>query len=156
MLKTFNFNVTDGNTNRIVPNTNMPKVNVVKSARVGLNMKKKEDNQTEYVMKPYRYLAYRYPIYPKKGKIHIALTLHMQGKTPQQIQQATGSPLSSIYNWIELYQQGYATNINNYVNMALDNESLCQAMGAWAKQYYNANNNSTLNAAPKVRYYLIN
>lgn len=106
---------------------------IVKSARVGLNMKKQVENQTEFIMKPYRYVAY--PHLTKKGKIHIALSLHASGNTPEQIHESTGSPLTSINTWIAWYTMGTQQLLSDFVDFDLDNESLCRALGAWSTQY---------------------
>lgn len=124
---------------------------IVKSARVGLNMKKKEDIQTLFVMKLYRYLIL--PSVTKKGKIHMALALHSQGKMPRQIQEIVGSTLVAINGWIELYKKGYNMKITDFLNVNLsDNEQLCKAIGSWTKTYGSKAQKNDDASALQVRY----
>jgi TusA-related sulfurtransferase len=131
-VKGFDFNATAKSKLYIKPKEDMPKRELVKSARVGLAMKKKEESQTLYVMKPYRYISL--PAKIKKGKIHMCLALHIEGKTTQQIQKITGAKIDSINGWIKLFNQGAKKKVKDFLGVTLDNDQIAQTIGAWAKE----------------------
>lgn len=131
-VKGFDFSATAKSKLYIKPKEDMPKRNLVKSGRVGLAMKKKEESQTLYVMKPYRYVSL--PAKIKKGKIHMCLALHIEGNTAQQIQKITGAKIDSINGWIKLFNQGAKKKVKDFLGITLENEQIAQTIGAWAKE----------------------
>ncbi len=131
-VKGFDFSATNKSKLYIKPTEDLPKREIVKSARVGLAMKKKEESQTVFVMKPYRYISL--PAKIKKGKIHMCLALHIEGKTVQQIQKITGAKIDSINGWISLFNQGAKKKVKDFLGITLENDQICQTIGAWAKE----------------------
>src|SRR5262245_57733528 len=68
---------------------------ILRTARVGLSLKRlrKSELPPRYIMRPYRFLSE--PRRISKGKIHMVLALHQQGKSVEQIRQETGGVKSS-------------------------------------------------------------
>jgi hypothetical protein len=106
-----------------------------RSARVGLSLKKARASapgeMPRYIMKLYRYLSE--PRRTAKGKTYLALALHGQGKSVDEIYQLTGCTRQAIQRYIEDYEAGRAeTDFKSYFGADLSPKDLCRLHGTWA------------------------
>jgi hypothetical protein len=104
------------------------------SARVGLSLKKAKQHpeMPRFVMRPYRFLTE--PRRISKGKLHLALALHRQGRNPAEIREITGCPRVTVERYIKAYEAGHAeTDFHPYFGVELLPEQLCRLHGTWAR-----------------------
>ncbi len=112
---------------------------ILRTARVGLTLKKASDNQAmpSYILRPYRYLTE--PRRISKGKPHMVLALHLQGKGSDLIHQQTGCPKASINRYLEDLEAGGKTrDFTPYLGIDLGTKELCQLHGTWQEVYCSA------------------
>jgi hypothetical protein len=106
---------------------------LLRTARVGLSLKKAKGSQEmpRYVMRRYRYLSE--PRRTAKGKPHMVLALHADGKQPAEIYDLTGCTKSAIQRYIDDYQAGRGeADFSSYVGKDLTPKDLCRLHGTWA------------------------
>ena len=108
---------------------------LARSARVGLSLKKARASAAgempRYIMKLYRYLSE--PRRTAKGKTYLVLALHAQGKTGEEIYQATGCTRQAIQRYIEDFEAGRSeSDFQSYFGAELSPKDLCRLHGTWA------------------------
>ncbi|MGF1582605.1 MAG: hypothetical protein ACFCD0_25050 [Gemmataceae bacterium] len=109
---------------------------IIRSARVGLTLKKaKPDSDLpNYIVRRYRYLTEPRTI--KKGKPHMVLGLHTDGISPDEIHQVTGCPKHSIKRYIDDFDAGKEeADFAPYFGKELNTELLCRLHGTWHTCY---------------------
>jgi hypothetical protein len=84
----------------IEPLTEIIDKSIITSGRFGLVLR--NDNQVEYVLKPYRYMSF--PSYVRKGRQHLVLELYYKGNNSKKISEITGCSASQINKWIKQYE----------------------------------------------------
>lgn len=107
-----------------------------KTARVGLSLKRsrKSPLPPKYVLMPYRYITE--PKKTAKGKLHLILGLHAEGKDVEEIKAITGSTAKTIQRYIEDYAIGQETeDFTDYFGKDLKPKDLCQLHGTWQAHY---------------------
>src|SRR5262249_53541682 len=105
---------------------------ILRPARVGLSLKRlrKSELPPRYIMRPYRFLSE--PKRISKGKIHMVLALHQQGKSVEQIRQETGCVKSSAEPYIADLEAGKLENdFAPYFGIDLGNSELARLTGLW-------------------------
>jgi hypothetical protein len=105
---------------------------VVRSARVGLTLKKagQAAGPPRFVLRPYRFLTE--PRRVGKGKLHVVLALHAQGMDPDRISALTGCPRASVRRHVELYEVGNREgDFGPFVGADLSSEALARLHGVW-------------------------
>lgn len=101
---------------------------IVRSARVGLSLKKQHAESLRYLMRPYRYLTETRRV--RKGKLHLVLALHAQGIDPEQIREITGCPRKSIGHYIDDFELGRKEeDVTPYLGIDLGPKHLCRLHG---------------------------
>lgn len=104
---------------------------VVESARVGLTLKKENAlPRWKYIARNYRFLTE--PARIKKGKFHMVLGLHQQGKTSAEISKLTGSKESSVKGYVERFEAGKQKEPKTF-GAELGTDELCELFGACQK-----------------------
>jgi 3-methyladenine DNA glycosylase Mpg len=133
-LEKYDLSIDQGDDNSsplcVVPaeNRNHP---VYSTARVGLTLKKENSvARWRYIARNYRFITE--PSRIKKGKFHMALGLHQQGKTIAEIAKLTGSKESSVRGYIETYETGKAKEPSTF-GAELGTDELCSLFGACQK-----------------------
>lgn len=109
---------------------------VLTTARVGLTLKRGrgKPDAPKYVMRPYRYLTE--PRRITKGKPHMVLALHQQGRDAAAIHALTGVPRKAIERYVAGFAAGQAVpDFAGYVGKELGTGDLCKLMGTWAAKY---------------------
>lgn len=111
---------------------------VFKSARVGLTLKKRkfkpDDPSFKFLFRPYRYLAA--PTRTAKGKALMALALLAQGKTPEEVAKATGSPAAAVKRYAADFAAGRAeTDPKPYYGKDWTTAELARLYGLWAARF---------------------
>jgi hypothetical protein len=104
---------------------------VCRTARVGLSLKrsKKAPEPPRYVMRPYRYLSE--PRRTSKGKLHMVLALHAEGRAPEEIRTITGCPPSTIERYIADFEEGRGEDFDPYYGKDLGPKDLARLHGVW-------------------------
>jgi 3-methyladenine DNA glycosylase Mpg len=104
---------------------------IVESARVGLTLKRENSlPRWKYIARNYRFVTE--PSRIKKGKFHMALGLHQQGKTASEISLLIGSKESSVKGYIEAFEAGRAKEPSSFA-AELGTDDLCSLFGACQK-----------------------
>src|SRR5262249_3935106 len=109
---------------------------ILRTARVGLSLKKAKgsNEMPRYVMRRYRYLSE--PRGTAKGKPHMVLALHADGKAPDEIYDLTGCTKSAIQRYIEDYEAGRGeADFTGYIGKDLTPKDLCRLHGTWAAHH---------------------
>jgi hypothetical protein len=109
---------------------------ILKTARVGLSLKRarKSDLLTRFLLRRYRYLSE--PRRISKGKLHMALALHAQGVSPAEIREYTGCPTGAIDRWIADYREGAReSDFTPYFGIDLGPRELARLHGLWDAKY---------------------
>jgi hypothetical protein len=109
---------------------------ILKTARVGLSLKRarKSDLLTQFLLRPYRYLSE--PRRISKGKLHMVLALHAQGVSPGEIRERTGCPKGAIERWIVDYREGAReSDFTPYFGIDLGPKELARLHGLWDAKY---------------------
>jgi 3-methyladenine DNA glycosylase Mpg len=104
---------------------------IYSSARIGLTLKKNKSLQLcSYIVRPYRYLSE--PRTVTKGKIYLALALHIQGISIEEIHQITGSPNHTIRKYIDDFNIGrQLEDFSSFFGIDLNTSELCQLHGTF-------------------------
>ena len=106
---------------------------ILRTARVGLSLKKAKGSKEmpRYLMRRYRYLSD--PRRTAKGKPHMVLALHADGKTVDEIYDLTGCTRSAIQRYIDDYESGRGDgDFSSYIGKDLTPKDLCRLHGTWA------------------------
>lgn len=106
------------------------------SSRVGLSLKRTEqaEKMLPFIMRPYRFFTLPRAI--KKGRVYVVLALYLQGHSPQEIHQLTGSSQSKIENYIKTFEDGKREgDLSPYLGRDLDSASLARLYGTWWRTY---------------------
>ncbi len=109
---------------------------IFRSGRVGLTLRKAKSfpSLTEYILKPYRYFVE--PRKVSKGKPYIVLSMYLQGLSPEDIKQNTGSPNSSIERYINDFEVGkQEEDFSPYFVKNLNTKALCKLHGTWYQNF---------------------
>lgn len=101
------------------------------SARFGLRLREKR--HISYIMKPYRFLAF--PYYIKKGKQHVVLELHHQGRDFNYICRKTACSLGQCEKWVNGYEEGLLNTSppDEWFNRDLNTRQFSELYGAFRK-----------------------
>lgn len=107
-------------------------------ARVGLSLKKRkfqpDDPAFRFLFRPYRYLAA--PTRTGKGKALMALALLAQGKTPEEVAKATGSPISAVKRYAADFAAGSAeSDPQPYYGKDWTAAELARLYGLWHRRH---------------------
>lgn len=88
---------------------------VYTTPRVGLSLKRSanEDRQ-RFVARRYRYLTE--PVLTKKGKLHVVVGLHSEGKTVPEIARITNSREAVVKGYVEAFEQGKSRPLQDFVS----------------------------------------
>ncbi|HZV06343.1 MAG TPA: hypothetical protein VE999_14785 [Gemmataceae bacterium] len=103
-----------------------------RSPRVGLMLKKvaARTEASRFIMRPYRYLTE--PRRTKKGKLHLVLALHAQGKSALDIQRLINCPPRTIERYIADFERGRKeADFDPYSGIDLGPAELCKLYGVW-------------------------
>lgn len=105
---------------------------LLRSARVGLSLKKAKSSSTmpRFILRNYRYLSR--PRQITKGKLHMVLALHIQGRSVPEIQQTTGVNKPAIARYLADYEAGrQTTDFAPYFGIDLGPKELSRLHGTW-------------------------
>ncbi len=125
----------EGGPLRLVP-ASLPALPMWSTARVGLTLKRawQHEEMPSYIMRPYRFLTE--PRWIKKGKLHLVIALHQQGRGVAEINALTGTPRGTIQGYVDKYQEGLALDtLKGFRGKALDNDDLATLHGAWTRRF---------------------
>jgi hypothetical protein len=117
---------------RLVPASPARGQELVRSARVGLSLKRARGGgeMPRFIMKPYRYLSE--PRRTGKGKAHVVLALHAGGASPDEIHERTGCPRASVKRYVEDFEAGrQQADFEEYFGADLTPRDLCRLHGTW-------------------------
>jgi hypothetical protein len=109
---------------------------VLHTPRVGLTLKRSrgKPDAPRYVMRPYRYLTE--PRRITKGKPHMVLALHQQGKDTAAIHELTGVPRKAVERYVADFEAGKKVpDFTSYVGTDLSTGDLCRLMGTCAAKF---------------------
>jgi len=98
--------------------------------RVGLTLKKSDQERPDYLMRDYRYL--NIPEQMSKGKPYIILSLHRQGKSAQEICDLTRTKVPVIKRYVELYENNKHAP-QHFTGMTLNTDAMCEIYAACRK-----------------------
>lgn len=110
----------------------LPEKQIFQSARVGLSLKRANTfpDMPDYIIRPYRYLTE--PKLIRKGKLYLALALHIQGLNSTEIHQITNCPKQTIENYITECDKGREKNdFTPYIGIELKPIDLCRLHGIY-------------------------
>lgn len=96
--------------------------------RVGLTLKKNDNNQAKFIMRHYRFFLR--PSKLKKGKVNIVLSLIHDGLSVDKIFQISASPKKSIEKYMDMYEKGKSKNPAEFYGQALNTDDMCYLYGA--------------------------
>lgn len=104
---------------------------VYASPRVGLSLKRANTpDRHKFIARNYRYLTE--PERIKKGKLHVVVALHRQGKSVAEICALTGSKAAHVKGYIDAWEAGRAKSPSEY-NADLSTADTCALFGACDK-----------------------
>ena len=103
---------------------------VLATARVGLFLKRGDlENKARHLARPYRFLVE--PARARKGRPHIVLALHREGRAPDEIAALTAVRLPLVHRYIAAFERGLSCSPANYTG-DLTPDRLCELLGACA------------------------
>lgn len=105
---------------------------LVKSARVGLSLKKlrKAEAPTRFILRPYRYLSE--PRRISKGKQHVALALYAEGRSLEEIRERTGCTRGALERYVADFAEGKKEeSFDTYFGIELGPKELARLHGLW-------------------------
>ena len=108
----------------------------IRSPRVGLALRRvtSRTDSTRFLMRPYRYLSE--PRRTKKGKPHMVLALHAQGKSTEDITQLTNCPQRIVERYIAEFEAGRKdADFSPYFGVYLTPAQLCRLYGVWSAHW---------------------
>jgi 3-methyladenine DNA glycosylase Mpg len=101
---------------------------VWESPRVGLSLKRgASDARVHYIAQPYRFLTE--PARIKKGRLHLVIGLHRQGRTDREIARLTGATLGQVNKYLAQYDAGKPLDPKAF-RKDLSTDETCQLFGA--------------------------
>jgi len=101
---------------------------VIETARVGLTLKRSASEERQrFVSRNYRYLTEPKAI--KKGKQHMVVALHREGKSAAEITAATGVAKASVERYKAAFEAGKGKPAESFRD-DLSNEQICEMFGA--------------------------
>jgi hypothetical protein len=103
---------------------------LVKTPRIGLSLKRlrKADTPPRFIMRHYRYLSE--PRRISKGKLHMVLALHAEGRTVAEIRELTGCNKGAIERYIADREAGTKeSDFTPYFGKDLGPKELCRLHG---------------------------
>jgi len=107
----------------------LPRRNIVKGPRVGLTLKRKGGYRESYIGLGYRYLSMPKEI--RKGKPNMIIGLYKNGKGPADIHNITATPIATVNQYIEYYEEGKKESPSAYEGIDLEKkDNLCKMFGA--------------------------
>jgi hypothetical protein len=96
--------------------------------RVGLTLKKNDNNQAKFIMRHYRH--YLRPNVIKKGKVNIVLAFIEEGLSVDKIFNLCASPKKSVEKYMDLYESGKHKTPSSFYSQALSTDNMCELYGA--------------------------
>lgn len=96
--------------------------------RVGLTLKKNDNNQAKFIMRHYRFFLR--PSKLKKGKVNIVLSLIHDGLSVDKIFQISASPKKSVEKYMDMYEKGKSKSPAEFYSQALNTDDMCYLYGA--------------------------
>lgn len=103
-------------------------IELCESPRVGLTLKRGDlSERARFLARPYRFLSE--PARTKKGRPHLVIGLHRQGRDPQAIAALTGSSLAQVGKYIAQYETGKRRDPRDFIK-DLNTDETCQLLGA--------------------------
>jgi len=121
----FNWKVDQESVLYIRPSEGLEKKSLISCARFGLVLR--TDDHVPFFMKPYRFFCY--PELVRKGRHHLVLELHDNGKSKDEIFQITKCTKASLSNYIQFYEQSKEKPKkpqDYYNNPKMNNEEFCK------------------------------
>jgi hypothetical protein len=109
---------------------------ILRSARVGLSLKrlKASEGPLRYILRRYRYLSE--PRRISKGKLHMVLALHAAGSGVDDINEVTGCPRGTIQRYVADFEQGrQEADFAPFWGIDLGPKDLCRLHGVWQARY---------------------
>lgn len=107
---------------------------ILRTARVGLTLKRFEDAKPAYLMRPDRFL--NAPAEIKKGRVHTVVALHKAGLDTPAIKRRTGSPGRTIERYLSRYEEGRARGrFQSFVGKSLSPLDLAALHGVWEARF---------------------
>ncbi|WAS91432.1 hypothetical protein [Nannocystis punicea] len=101
---------------------------IYESPRIGLTLKRGElENRVRYLARPYRFLTE--PRRIKKGRPHVVVGMHRQGRDAGDIAASTGSTRAQVEKYIAQYERGKLREPREFIK-DLSAEETCQLFGA--------------------------
>src|SRR5262245_31781785 len=103
---------------------------VIRTSRVGLSLKRQKPTplNIDYLGRPYRFLTE--PRRTAKGKVHVVLALHREGRSPEEIKKLSGCPTGTVQRYIADYEEGKKeTDPSVYGGIDLGPRELCRLLG---------------------------
>jgi len=112
------------------------KVSVYASPRVGLTLKKELEFLDRFLLSSYRYHSLVSSM--SKGKHHMILSLHQQGKSTAEVAKIMGGGAGTIEKYIEHFKKGEkgGKKLTSYfTKKTLSTEEFSGLYGAWHTNY---------------------
>jgi hypothetical protein len=109
---------------------------LLKTARVGLSLKRlrKSEAPPRFILRRYRYLSE--PRRISKGKLHMALALYADGKTPAEIREVTGGTKGAVDRYIADFEEGKReSDFTPYFGIELGPKELARLHGLWLAKF---------------------
>lgn len=109
---------------------------VLRTARIGLSLKRLRHSEAplRFILRRYRHLTE--PRRIAKGKAHMALALHADGKRPAEIREITGGTRSAIDRYVADFAVGEAEpDFSRYFGLELRPPDLCRLHGLWHARF---------------------
>lgn len=105
---------------------------VLRTARVGLTLKRPGDERPRWLLAPHRLLTE--PRRVAKGRVHTVVALHEAGWSAREIRDATGA--AAVERWLERYARGLAGgDFEDYAGRALTAADYAALHGIWTRRY---------------------
>ena len=101
---------------------------VVRTARIGLTLKRPEPTKPAFLGRRDRFLAE--PRAVRAGKLQTALALHEDGLAEEAISLATGSPRRSVRAWIDAFDEGRGARVEDFAGRGASGVELARLLGA--------------------------
>jgi len=105
---------------------------VYATPRIGLTLKKgSTEARRRYLARPYRFLSE--PARIRKGKPHLVIALHQQGRSPAEIATLTGTRRAVLEGYLAAYEAGRgggSAGPSSNGDGDLSTEQLCRLLGA--------------------------
>jgi len=112
----------------------LPEATIYGSPRFGLTLKEYNEARAKFIMQDYRYVIF--PEKNKKGKPHIAVSLHRKGTPKKDIGKIIKSTPKNVDSWISTYEEGTKKSSSEFEGMKLTNNDVCSLYGCCSKLIY--------------------